>query len=288
MLKIIYILTNRGRTNKTVLPALLKQIKENKHFIMVLDEADATDKSNGLDGRKIFKLVQSSSPRKDINIYIPEDPNINIGFITSQSINLASIDGKQINKLDLLFPQGKSEHYQHWRIVGYFNFNKVLQQTIKLKGINIIAQHNSAFIRPLRRAIQSTTAMALLSRIQKKFPNIPTLLIRDQNTWIPGEGKFERLIRKIFNVVSLTDNMERCYYFAHQEADTGGLNRLLNILYKAGIITWISTHIIKLADRIETISIKRSFLHDHNNIIIQSSSKYIKDLDHDMISVSFN
>jgi hypothetical protein len=284
MLKMIYLLTNRGRANDTILPLLLEEIKQNDHFILILDESDATDKERGLDGRLIYELIQKNTSRNDITVYQSEDPDVDVGLIYSNSLNLKSNELKQINKWALKYPQGSSEHYKHFRLTTQFDFNNELSNELGIPGLNLVSQHNPAFIRPLLRAIQSSRAMKILTDLQKQQPDRVSFLARDQNTWIPGEGKFEKLLRLVYKLDCKTDNVKRRYKFEYLEHDTGGLNKLTNILYTSGILNFLSKFAITFADKIETITSVRG-VSEELGLNIEPGYLDVDKLDHGMLFI---
>jgi len=285
MLKLSYILTNRGRANKSVLSVILDEIENNEHFILLLDESDATDADKGLDGREIFELVRKNTKDKDIKIYTDDNLDVGTGFITSKSLKVIKQETQLINKWDLKFPQGSSERYKHFRSIIQFEFTKDLAENLEMPGINIVSQHNSAFIRPLRRAIQSFTAMTILKSLQSKQNDRLSFLIRDQNTMFPGEGKIERFLRYINKVKCLTDSITHYYNTEFLESDTGGLNAFWVKLYKSGVVDFISNHIVTLADKIESISIIKEKSNLFNMDFIPESIRVDK-LDHGMLSIT--
>jgi len=287
MLKLSYLLTNRGRANNNILPVILNEIENNKHFIIVLDESDATDADKGLDGREIFELVRKNSQRDDIEIIVHNDLDVGAGFITSKSVYTIQNKEEQINKWDLKFPQGSSEKYKHFRVLLKLAFNDELNETLGMPGINLVVQHNSAFLRPFRRALQSLKGMLILKALQLEHKDMISVLLRDQNTMLPGEGTVEKILRKIHKVDSLTDNLDREYHIETLESDTGGLNAFWMMLYKFGIVDFISKYIFKPMNKVETISIikgnKQNF-----GLKLTPSHQDIEGLDHGMLSIMIN
>jgi len=287
MLKISYLLTNRGRADEAVLPAILNEIENNEHFIIILDESDATDADKGLDGRKIFDLVRKYSSKKGLNVLTDDNLEAGTGFITSSSINIVDYSKELINKFDLKFPQGSSERYKHFRAIIQCDFAENLKNNINMPGINIISQHNSSFIRPLRRVIQSSSAMKILNKLQNNHKDRLTILVRDQNTMFPGEGKLEKLLRAIHKIQCLTDSIPHKYYPEFLEDDTGGLNAFWVKLHKARITEFISKHIVTLIDKIESMVIIKESLEKFSFKAIPKSTMVNK-LDHSMLSLELS
>jgi hypothetical protein len=136
--------------------------------IMITDESDATDKEIGLDGRIPLLDLAIANPKLKLNM--AKDDNIGINLVHTSELKVKDINYSQINRLDLIFPQGKSEKYKHHRMTSKIEFPTKLRNHYGLDGIIIVAQHNSAFIRPFARAIQSANGMKIALQKQKGEP----------------------------------------------------------------------------------------------------------------------
>lgn len=278
-----YTLCNRGRNYQDFVKAIVKFISKHKNFIIVVDESDATDKRVGLNGRIVFDEILKKSKRDDIKYITSEDEEIGVNYIYSSLISPDEVEWHQINKWNLKLPQGPSERYKHHRMITSLTFSKSLVNNLGFHGVNIIAQHNSAFLRPITRAIQSEEAMKIANRIQNKEKDKLTLLIRDQNTMIPGEGKYERYLRFKHKMECLTDKANRKYRMDYLEGDTGGLNYIAYKLYRYKVWYYIEK-IIKLVDKIESICIRKEMKEKLNLNIIPHHIE-IDNMDHGMVYI---
>ena len=278
-----YTLCNRGRHHEDFVSTITKFIDKNKHFVIVIDESDATDKRLGLNGRVVFDGIINKSKRKDIQYVTSQDEEVGVNYIHSNAITTEEVEWHQINEHNLKFPQGESERYKHHRMITSLVFNNELKEMLKLNGLNIIAQHNSAFLRPFTRVKQSEDGMRKLTELQNKEKDKLSLLIRDQNTMIPGEGKYERYLRYKHKIECLTDKANRKYRLDYLESDTGGLNKLAYVLYKYKV--WaVVEKIIKLADKIESICIKKG-IKEKYNLNITPNHIEIDNMDHGMVYI---
>lgn len=286
MLTTAYLLANRGRSLKNSTDTIVRFLEKHPNVILFVDESDATDADIGLDGRKIFKQIEKKTKRKDLHYVIARDPEISMNFIYSSGLRPTTIEHKQINKLALKLPQGKSEHYKHHRMIAITHFTPDKENELGFKGLVCITQHNSAFIRPLTRAIQSLGAFVHSRKMQKRYPNHLHLIMRDQNTWIQGEGRIEAFYRWIFGMKSLTDDLDHKYKAGDVETDTGGLNSIMGWIYNSGLWNFINNHIISMADKIESILIPKGL---ESILEIKSSAQHmdIDGLDHGVLMTIF-
>ncbi len=273
-----YVLINRGRADIQVLARAQEFIDQNPSFIMILDESDATDKHLGLDGRKIFEQLQSRYPQ--FHYHISNDLDVGINIVTSSDISTVDINYVLINKKNLQSPQGKSEHYKHFKVSFK---SRLITPLGDMKGVLVVAQHNSAFLRPFTRSMQSESAMKELVQLQKDNPEYLSVLVRDQNTMIPGEGRNERRLRRKYNLDCVTDRTSWEYNLDYLEGDTGGLN---------GLAVWFNKicgfkvlrKVITIADKIESMCIVKDY-DKKFNLKLTPSHYHIDNLDHGIISV---
>ncbi len=275
-----YMPVNRGRNLQETLDASLAFMENHPAFILILDESDATDREKGLDGREIFSLLV----QENIQHYVAKDLHIGSNFITSEDFEIKDPRHVQINKLSLLLSQGRSEKYMHHRLSARLKFKEQLKHEYGFDGIYLITQHNSAFLRPFTRALQSIRGMIFQSKVQKKYPTYLALLVRDQNTLIPGEGKFEKFLRFIFNLNCITDRIDWNYQIQNLEGDSGGLNQFAVWFRDIGGFKFLR-RITKIADKIESMCIKNG-KDVELGIKITPKHRQIPKSDHGILSIN--
>ena len=283
-IKIGYMPINRGRNLDQAVEACLEFLYDNHKFILVLDESDATDRELGLDGRQIFKLISEKSHRKDIQYYLANDIHVGTNFIASDDFFIKDTRHEQINKLNLLFPQGKSEKYMHHRLTSKFEFSDSLKSYYNFDGIYLVSQHNSAFVRPLTRLVQSFQGMQKLIKSQYKHPNYFGILIRDQNTMFPGEGLMEKLLRRLFNLNCVTDTINWRYKIENLEGDSGGANLFATWFRDIGGFRALRK-VITIADKIESMCIQKD-KEKKLNLKITPKHRMIEKSDHGLLSIT--
>ena len=269
-LTIAYTLANRGRFIESFTSHISEFIDNQDSIIIFFDECDSTDKKIGFDGRKIFEELKKKIKRDDLEYHIPEDEIISPAFICSNDIKVKHPLYSQINKSNLKFPQGSSERYKHFRLTMDALFDDY--------PLFFVVQHNSAFLRPFARLKQTKEGIELLKQNKSKIG----FLIRDQNTFIPGEGRLERFLRRKHHLVSITDSAKRRYRIENLEGDSGGLNKLSTALIKKGIPQYIDKHILTLGDKVESICTLAEFI-DEDRFTFKSFHEDIDHMDHGLL-----
>lgn len=230
-------MANRGRVTNDLVQVVTRIFSKYENGFIVFGESDNTDITKGLNGREVLYATQEKLLRnKNIrtNILASEDKEIGISVLYANSLSVESNSWEQINVDDLNKPMGSSERYKQHRIITTFNIHKGLSKTLGVEKVNLVAQHQSAFLHGYSRYKQAKAAMNILNNLDKN-DNAKSIsfLIRDQNTWMPFERTAENKLRKENNLVFPTDSLSITYRTEFIEEETGGLNKLGAIFMKS-------------------------------------------------------
>lgn len=236
-------MVNRGRGHESTVSIVSKVLQSNGSIVFAFGESDNTDAYIGLVGRKVLEESVELSGRKDLQILQNGNQTVGMNMVYSSDFVPISFDWEQINERDLKFPQGVSEHYPHHRLKAIFDF--------KGEKIAVIAQHQSGFIRPYRRYVQSRDALFRLDECVND--GCTSFLLRDQNTYVPIEGQIEEMNRKRFKIYELTQDLKNTYNVFNLESDSGGLNAVGAWIVRNKVFGPLALRIVNRKHKLDSI-----------------------------------
>lgn len=279
-LKITFCMINRGRFCDTTVEVITKMIRESENIICIFAESDSYDKELGLDGRKVLKEIVKDSGRNDYSFIIAKNQSVGMNAIAFGDMKAESFAWKCINRDNLKHPQSTSEHYLHHRMHTKVRLGKELEKSLGVKYINILAQHQSAFVRPFTRFKQAKEIFKLAYNSDNT--DTLTIIARDQNSFLPGEGFLERQLRKKYGMYDLTRGFKSTYNVMNLETDQGDFaHRFVKTVYS----NWLGRIVGKLVtntDKIESMLVEKDVLDKYET---KAFDVIIPSMDHDLIGV---
>lgn len=269
---------NRGRFSTTTIKTVTKLIKESDNVIGVFGESDSLDK--GLDGRRVLKEIVARSGRKDVYTVIAKNPKIGMNIISFGDMKVKSFGWKWINKDNLKHPQSITEHYMHHRVHAKFELGDELSTLLEKKYINILAQHQSAFVRPFSRHKQAKEIFKLAKNSDRR--DTLTFILRDQNSFLPGEGFAERQLRKKYGMRDLTSGLKSTYDVYNIETDQGDFaHNFVKKIYSNGMGRFVA-RIVTNADKLDSLVAENEVYNKYDIDAFDIDLPYI---DHDLVGI---
>jgi len=282
-LKVIFCMINRGRFCDTTVEVITKMIKESENIICIFGESDSSDKDISLDGRKVLKDIIQASGRSDYSPIIAKNQNVGMNAIAFGDMKAESFAWKCINRNNLKHPQSISERYMHHRMHAKIELGNELAYDLGVGHINILAQHQSAFVRPLSRFKQAKEILKLAHNSDNQ--NTMTLIARDQNSFLPGEGFLEHQLRKKYGMYDLTRGMKSTYNVMNLENDYGDFaHRFVRAIY-SNWIGRIAAKLVTNTDKIESLLVEKEVLDKYDTKVIDV---IIPSMDHDLVGVEIS
>ncbi len=279
-LKICMVMINRGRYANSTVSLISEMIKRSDDIICILGESDSQEKAIGLDGRKVLEDIIKVSGRNDYRIVASEDDRVGTNALVFGDLKISSYKWKCINLNNLKHPQSSSERYRHYRLQLQIKLGKELAALLSVNNICILAQHQSAFIRPVSRYRQARGILRTFKNLDKK--DCLSFILRDQNSFIPGEGFLERQLRKRYGMHDLTKRFKNTYKAANIETDQNDfMHKFVSKVYNNG---WgrIIAKVVTNTDKIDSILGEKEFVKDY---IFDSFDIDLPYLDHDLMGV---
>lgn len=279
-LKVVFCMVNRGRFCDTTVQVITNMIKESENIICIFGESDSSDKDLSLDGRKVLKDIINASGRDDCSPIIAMNQNVGMNALAFGDMRAESFAWKCINRNNLKRPQSSSERYMHHRMHAKIELGQALAESLGVKHINILAQHQSAFVRPLSRFRQAKEIFKLA--YNSDDTDTMTLIARDQNTFLPGEGFLEHRLRKRYGMYDLTHGLKSTYNVMNLEIDQGDFaHRFVRTVYSHWLGR-IAAKLITNTDKIESLLVEKEVLDKYNTVAIDVVIPF---MDHDLVGV---
>jgi hypothetical protein len=273
-------MVNRGRFCDTTVEVVTKMINESENIICIFGESDSSDKDISLDGRKVLKDIIKASGRSDYSQITAKNQNVGMNALIFGDMKTEFSAWKCINRNNLKHPQSISERYMHHRMHAKIELGKKLSEDMGVAYINILAQHQSAFVRPLSRFKQAREILKLAHNSDKI--DTMTLVARDQNSFLPGEGFLEHQLRKKYGMHDLTHGMKSTYNVMNLENDYGDFaHRFVRTIY-SNWIGRIAAKLVTNTDKIESLLVEKEVLDKYDTKAIDV---IIPSMDHDLVGV---
>ncbi len=273
-------MVNRGRFCDTTVAVVTEMIKESENIICIFGESDSGDKDISLDGRKVLKDIIKASGRTDCSPIIARNQNVGMNALAFGDMKSEFAAWKCINRKNLRHPQSISERYMHHRMHAKIELGKGLAEYLGIGHINILAQHQSAFVRPLSRFRQAKEILKLAHNSDRI--DTMTLVARDQNSFLPGEGFLEHQLRKRYGMYDLTHGLKSTYNVMNLENDYGDFaHRFVRTIY-SNRFGRIAAKLITNTDKIESLLVEKEVLDKYETEAIDI---VLPSMDHDLVGV---
>lgn len=279
-LKICMAMINRGRYATSTVDLVSEMVKRSDDIICIFGESDSQEKALGLDGRKVLQDIIKASGRDDGSIVVSDDDRVGTNALIFGDLKVLSSKWKCINLNNLKCPQSSSELYRHYRLQLQVKLGKELAQQLDANNVCILAQHQSAFVRPISRYKQARGILKTFKNLDRK--DCLSFILRDQNSFIPGEGFLERQLRRRYGMHDLTKRFKNTYKAANIETDQGDFtHKFVSKVYNNG---WgrIIAKIVTNTDKIDSILGEKEFVKDY---VFDSFDVDLPYLDHDLMGV---